>query len=225
MPASKIKAVFFDAGGTLLRPARSIGETYAEIARHYGQHWEAQVLSDGFKAAFKRRRPRPDEEVATDGDERAWWRLVVEDTLIVVERPESFPFDHYFEELYHVYARPELWRVYPEVVTVLETLRGRGLRLAVLSNWDWRLRPLLEGLELAPFFEAVLISGEHGAEKPSPKLYAAALAKLGLDPHEALMVGDDPLNDYWAPQQAGWHSLLVERPKQDLRAVLELFRI
>lgn len=223
MPASKIKAVFFDAGGTLLRPARSIGETYAEIARHYGQHWEAQDLSDGFKAAFKRRRPRPDEEVATDGDERAWWRLVVEDTLTSVGRPESFPFDHYFDELYHVYARPELWRVYPEVVTVLETLRARGLRLAILSNWDRRLRPLLEGLDLAPFFEEVLISGEQGAEKPSPKLYAKALSQLGLRPHEALMVGDDPLNDYWAPQKEGWHSLLVERPKQDLRAVLELF--
>lgn len=225
MPASKIKAVFFDAGGTLLRPARSIGETYAEIARHYGQRWDPAALGEGFKVAFKRRRPRPDAEVATNGDERAWWRLVVEETLTVVERPESFPFDHYFEELYYVYARPELWRVYPEVSSVLEILRARGLRLAVLSNWDWRLRPLLEGLDLAPFFETVLISGEHGAEKPSPKLYAAALATLGLEPHEALMVGDDPLNDYWAPQKAGWHSLLVERPKQDLGAVLELFRI
>lgn len=220
MPGSKIKAVFFDAGGTLLRPAQPIGETYAAIARHYGQRWDAAALGAGFKSAFKKRRPRPDAEVATNGDERAWWKLVVADTLAAVECPEGFPFDHYFEELYTVYARPELWRVYPEAVPVLEALRARGLKLAVLSNWDWRLRPLLEGLELAPFFDDVLISGEHGAEKPSVKLYATALARLGLEPHQALMVGDDPLNDYWAPQQAGWHAVLVERPQQDLLSVL-----
>lgn len=220
MTAAHIRVVFFDAGGTLLRPAQPIGETYAAVARHYGQNWEPAELTESFKAAFKKRRPRPDHEVATNGDERTWWKLVVADTLDAVGRPESFPFDHYFEELYAVYARPELWRVFPEVFPVLDVLRERGVKLAVLSNWDWRLPPLLDALELTPYFDKILISGHHGAEKPSPKLYAAALAAFDLQPHEALLVGDDPLNDYWTPKKLGWHALLVERPHQDLGSVL-----
>lgn len=219
-PESKIKVVFFDAGGTLLRPAQPIGETYAALAKNYGQHWDAKKLHHGFKASFKKLRPRPDAEVATNGDERAWWKEVVRGTLGHVEMPGHFPFDAYFEELYWLYARPELWRVFPEVIPVLQTLRERGLKLAVLSNWDARLRPLIEGLEMAPFFDEVLISGELGSEKPSPKVYAAALEKMGIAADEALMIGDDPLNDYWAPHKAGWHAMLVERPLHDLRVVL-----
>ncbi len=223
MVSSKIKVVFFDAGGTLLRPAQSIGETYARLARNYGQNWDADLLQKGFKSAFKRLRPRPDAEVSTDGDERTWWKRVVLGTLDDVAVPDTFPFDDFFEELYRHYTRPDVWRVYPDVYLVLEKLRARGLKLAVLSNWDARLRSLINGLDLSVYFDAILISGELGAEKPSPTIYNAAVKQLGISPAQALMVGDDPLNDYWAPQKSGWHAVLVERPRNDLQVVLDWF--
>ena len=53
------------------------------------------------------------------------------------------PFD-VFDELYRLFADPDVWRVYPEVFEVLQALKARGLIMGVLSNWDIRLGPLLE---------------------------------------------------------------------------------
>lgn len=217
-----IKVIFLDAGGTLLHPARPVGETYATFAARYGQNWQAEILTAGFRSAFKKARPRTTHEpVSRNGDERPFWRRVVREALSAVAVPESFPFDSWFEELYAAYAQPELWLLYPETLLVLETLRRRGVRLALLSNWDSRLRPLLNGHGLTPFFEQIIISGEQGAEKPDTAFYELAAERLCIAPHEALMVGDDPTNDYDAPQDAGWQALLIDRQQNDLRSVLD----
>ncbi len=66
-----------------------------------------------------------------------------------------------------------------------------GLKLAVVSNFDTRLRPLLDALELSPLFDTIVVSAEVGAEKPNPLLFETACSQLGIDPEEALHVGDD----------------------------------
>ena len=99
-------------------------------------------------------------------------------------------FDAYFDRLYAHYASAPAWRVYPEVPEVLAALRERDLALAVVSNFDSRLSPLLDALGLAPFFDAVVCSGAVGAAKPDPAIFAHALAALGVETSQALHVGD-----------------------------------
>lgn len=219
MPLPDASAIFFDAGGTLLRPARPVGETYAEIAAHYGAALDAGRVQREFKNAFAHLQDRTGFPVPTDGEDKAWWREVVRLSLAKEDVPERFPFDDCFEEVYAAFARPGLWRVFPEVEAVLATLRDAGRRLYVLSNWDARLRDTLRGLDLLPYFEAVVISSEQGVAKPDPAIYRRALEIAGLEQEEtsapssspALMVGDDEENDYWAPRRAGWQALVIDR--------------
>ena len=61
----------------------------------------------------------------------------------------------------------------------------------MVSNFDTRLRPLLEALELAPLFDTIVVSAEVCAEKPNPLVFETACQQLGIEPAEALHVGDD----------------------------------
>ena len=63
--------------------------------------------------------------------------------------------------------------------------------MAVVSNFDTRLRPLMHSLGLEPLFDSLVISAEHGIEKPNPRLFEAACDELGVDPADAVHVGDD----------------------------------
>jgi len=93
------------------------------------------------------------------------------------------------------YARPflEALEPDPDARAVLEELRGRGLRLAVVSNtpFGWANRALLERYSLLGYFDALAFSDEVGFVKPRPEIFEAALAKLGVPASEAAMVGDE----------------------------------
>jgi HAD superfamily hydrolase (TIGR01509 family) len=78
---------------------------------------------------------------------------------------------------------------------VLDELRGRGLRLAVVANWDCALRGVLEQLGLAPRFETIVASAEAGAEKPDPEIFRVALERLGVEPARALHIGDEDVDE------------------------------
>jgi putative hydrolase of the HAD superfamily len=81
------------------------------------------------------------------------------------------------------------------VLPVFRTLRRRGHRLGLISNWDQRLRPVLGGLDLDVWLDPIVISCEVGAEKPDPAIFRIALDAARAQPSEALMVGDAPAAD------------------------------
>lgn len=83
------------------------------------------------------------------------------------------------------------WRAYADAVEVLRALRERGVATALVSNVGFDLRPVLDGLGLLSWLDAVVLSYEVGAIKPEPGIFAAALDALGgVAPGDALMVGD-----------------------------------
>jgi len=84
----------------------------------------------------------------------------------------------------------EGWVAYADAVGVLEALRERGIRTAVVSNVGFDSRPILEGLGLSSLLDAVVLSYEVGAIKPEPEIFAAALEAVDVVAGEALMVGD-----------------------------------
>lgn len=218
-----IDVVFFDAGGTLIRPRHPVGETYARLARNYGGRWDPQLAHQGFKEAFANLSPRPPHwPVPADGDDRPWWREVARRAARRAGMRDDFPFDLFYSELYDAYARPDLWMAFPEAEDVLERLANSGYRLAVLSNWDARLHPVLEGLHLARWFERVLVSAELGCEKPCREAYRQAARLFAAPPERCLMVGDDPHTDGTAPRAAGWNALVVRRPAENLAKVLDV---
>src|SRR5215216_1566531 len=92
----------------------------------------------------------------------------------------------------YVGALDSEYAVLPGVPEALARLRSMGLELAVVGNWDLRLREHLERLGLASFLAAVVSSAEAGAPKPDPRPFLAALELVGGRPERALHVGDSP---------------------------------
>jgi putative hydrolase of the HAD superfamily len=85
-------------------------------------------------------------------------------------------------------SEPSAWPVYPDASEVVQAIKSSGVKTALVSNFHVDLRPHLiaNGIEL----DAYVISFEHGCQKPDPRIFRAALEKLGEQPADALMVGD-----------------------------------
>ena len=104
---------------------------------------------------------------------------------------------------------------------MLEKLQPR-FHLAVISNFDGRLRMILEQLGISKFFRHVFISSEIGADKPDPEIYQRALKFLDLPANQALHVGDDPERDWKAASAAGLSIVQLDRQKNSLRDLLSI---
>jgi HAD superfamily hydrolase (TIGR01509 family) len=70
-----------------------------------------------------------------------------------------------------------------------------GLKLGVVSNWDFELPTILERLGIACYFGAVVTSAEAGSPKPAPRIFELALERLGVPAERAVHVGDDPADE------------------------------
>jgi putative hydrolase of the HAD superfamily len=76
---------------------------------------------------------------------------------------------------------------------LLEALRARGLRLAIVSNTavpGWLLRPTFDRQGLTERVDAIVLSSEVGKRKPHPAIFERALGELEVEPDQALFVGD-----------------------------------
>ncbi|KAK6124669.1 hypothetical protein DH2020_041591 [Rehmannia glutinosa] len=91
----------------------------------------------------------------------------------------------------------------PNAEQVFEALRKAGVKVAIVSNFDTRLRPLLRALKCDHWFDAVAVSAEVEAEKPNPMIFLKACEFLGVQPEDAVHVGDDRRNDIWGARDAG----------------------
>jgi putative hydrolase of the HAD superfamily len=217
---ARLRAVVFDVGGTLIYPADPVGETYAKFAYSYGVKLPAEATTAAFRLAMKNGGPRAKGSIPCDGNDRAWWKQVVQRSMPDAAFVDKSAFEAFFEEVYLFYAKPEAWGVYPEVLEVLEALRDRGLDLVVLSNWDARLHTVLDGNGLGEYLGQRFISAELGWEKPDPAIYRHVAEILRLPSTALLSVGDDSKNGMEGPRKAGWKAVQIERPKKDLWAAV-----
>src|SRR5436305_5218150 len=103
------------------------------------------------------------------------------------------------------------FEAFEDAQPALRELRGRGLRLVVVSNWDYALPDVLARIGLLELVDAVVASAAVGAAKPDPRIFQAALARAGCAPTEALHIGDSPEKDVAGAEAAGIPALLLDR--------------
>jgi putative hydrolase of the HAD superfamily len=126
------------------------------------------------------------------------------------------------------HRRSNLWsRPNEGASQTLSALRGRGYRLAVVSNADGRVRTLLDQAQLAPFFDCILDSAEIGIEKPDRRIFVAAAEKLGLPAESCAYVGDIYEIDILGARAAGLYPVLIgdcpaEEPVERIAKLEEL---
>lgn len=200
--ASDLKAISFDVGGTLIEPWPSVQRIYAAVAEEFGCAGISEDrLKHQFVDAWKARRHF--------GYSRDEWRELVAQTYEGTAASEQI--DLLFPALYERFEQAGCWRVFPEVVPVLGRLRALGFRLAITSNWDERLRPLLSALALRDFFEVVTVSAEEGVHKPDARLFHRTCGALDLPAAQVLHVGDSVREDFEGARGAGLRSIHVTR--------------
>lgn len=198
---SGIQAVTFDAGGTLIEPWPSVGHIYAEVAARFGVHEaDPAQLNRQFVAAWRAKR-------GFDYSRAAWLELV-ERSFAGLANPLPAGC---FPAVYERFTEPDAWHVFEDVRPALDALDRHGTRLAVVSNWDERLEPLLERLGLRQKFEAVIVSCHAGFTKPAPGIFTMALERLGLPPGMVLHVGDSTTEDVAGARTSGMHARLIQR--------------
>jgi putative hydrolase of the HAD superfamily len=202
-----VRAVVFDAVGTLIHPHPPAAVVYAEVGRRHGNHIDIDGIRRRFAAAFegeeaidRRTGWRTSEE-----RERRRWRNIVSAVLSDVADPQAC-----FVELYFHFARANSWKCDPDAAAVLAHLAGAGFPLAIASNYDSRLRKVVaERPELAPISQLV-ISSEVGWRKPACEFFDAVCYRLKCTPDELLYVGDDLANDFEGACSAGLHAILLD---------------
>ena len=165
---------------------------------------------------------RPAIDGPRENDDKGWWRELVGRVFDQVAPSLSeLDRDNFFEIAYEHFAEAGVWKLYPEVLDVLEQLRER-FQLAVISNFDGRLRLILQNLGISKYFAHVFISSELGADKPDPEIFRRALKLMHLNANEVLHVGDDPERDWKAAKEAGLLVFQLDRPRNSLRDLLKL---
>ena len=193
-----IKAVFVDAGGTLMRLREPVGVTYARAARARGHDAEPVEIELRFRRAMQARGDQVQE-----GDGRAYWRPIVSESVATDD-------EVLFESLYDYYAQPRAWWVDTDALRVLGALSRQGLRLGILSNWDTRLRALYHRFALDRLFPYLVCSAEVEVAKPDPAIFQLACRVAGVSPRDAVHVGDSPENDVAGASRAGMVGLLFD---------------
>src|SRR5256714_4570220 len=179
---NRIKTIFFDAAGTLIHLPKSVGRHYAYVGERIGLRLNRVELDEAFAACWKETPQRPAVDGPRDDDDKGWWRELANRVLDrVAPGVADLDRDAFFEAIYGHFAEPGVWDLYPEVNDVLEKLHGR-FQLAVISNFDGRLRVILEHLAVSNFFSHVFLSSELGADKPDPEIYRRALRVIGARP-------------------------------------------
>jgi putative hydrolase of the HAD superfamily len=205
-----VRALFFDVGGTLLRPWPSVGAIYASLANRHGMTATAENLQRAFRESWAALK-RPGLTVSR----KDWWRELVFRTLGQENQA-------CFEELFEIFARADAWQVFPDVEDTLREARSRGLRVGIISNWDERLRPLLDEIGLALYFDSMTISCEIGVEKPDPRIFQAALHAAGVPVKQAVHVGDSDTADVRGAEAVGMTAVLLNRGKGEGVGVRDL---
>jgi putative hydrolase of the HAD superfamily len=201
-PFGNIRAVTLDVGSTLIEPRPSVGHVYASVAARYGHPGlSPDLLNERFQMAFGARSGPLHRSVD--------WESVVDQTF--QDLVEPLPSRSFFAALYREFSEPGTWRIYEDVIPALVGLRARRMPLAIVSNWDDRLRPLLVSLDLARHFEHIVISCEVGVSKPHPAIFQRAAQLLQLPVASILHVGDHLQEDVAGARQAGFHGLLLQR--------------
>jgi len=204
LPFQPVRAVFFDAVGTLIHPVEPVPATYRRFAARQGLMLDEPTVQLRMKSAYAHQE-RLDQAAGWRTDEAREfdrWQSIVRDTL-----PEAAVC---FDELWHYFSTPQAWTVADDTAEALIQLQQRGLVLGIASNFDQRLASILPAFPaLAPVAAVSIISSAIGWRKPGRGFFEEVIRQAECEPAEIMFVGDDWRNDIEGATAAGLRAVLM----------------
>ena len=200
--------IIFDAVGTLIEPDPPVATAYARIGRRYGSGLDEAVVKERFHSAFAAVEDRDFAGDLSTSEEREHerWRKIVSLVFDDLEDTEAC-----YRDLFEHFAQPSAWRCYDDVLPTLQDLKQAGFRLGIASNFDERLRSVLNGLPIGGLLELYVVSSTIGFRKPSPKFFEAIAGRAGVACERIVFVGDDRRNDIEPAIASGMTALQIDR--------------
>jgi putative hydrolase of the HAD superfamily len=190
MRFADLDAVTVDGYGTLLRLLDPVPSLRRALAGH-GIERQDDEIGLAFRAEVGYYRPH-----ALEGRDAATLAVLRRDCVGVFLGALGDPLAP--EEFVADFIAALVFEPIPGAAETIAALKARGLRLAVVANWDCALPEHLTAAGLAECFDTVVTSARAGAAKPDSAIFELALRELGVRPERALHVGDEPLDEQGA---------------------------
>lgn len=214
-----MKAVFFDAGNTLLHPFPSVAEVCRTVLDAHGHKVDVERIEAEL--------PHADDvyEAQYSADDTFWmseqraselWSQMY--ATVLRRLGLNGRADGLGRHVYEAFGDPRWWATYADVIPGLARLKGLGLALGMISNWDSRLPDICRGLGLSDYFDFVISSANLGLHKPNPRIFELALERTGVGAAEACHVGDHYYADVLGARAAGLVPVLMNRTGLQLKA-------
>jgi HAD superfamily hydrolase (TIGR01509 family) len=212
MNPSRFRAIFFDAGNTLLYPRLE------DLVEDLGAQGYSATVED-FHAAERAGKRKLDEwlwpqirrgEVPRTIDHFYW----AEYLRALMERLGAPEPEHarLIGRVAEGFRNIRMWsHVMPDTPPTLASLQTQGNFLGVISNSVGTMEEQLVRVDLRRYFQAVFDSAIVGVEKPHPEIFRMALASAGVEPSQAVFVGDTYATDIGGAQLAGMQGVLIDR--------------
>ncbi|MER3410665.1 MAG: hypothetical protein C4305_09615 [Thermoleophilia bacterium] len=199
-----LRAVLFDVDFTLCRPGPELGPAgYERLGREYGLVLDPERYRAARAAAIEDLRVHPELE----HDEAVWLRFTEDIVRGMGGRGPAVR--EVARRIVRGWEEARNFEVYEDVGPTLSELRRRGLKLGLVSNTSRDLGAFVSHHSLD--VDAWVSSGALGKVKPSPLIFQAALELLGVEPVEAVMVGDSLRDDVEGARAAGLRAILLDR--------------
>jgi putative hydrolase of the HAD superfamily len=201
---AELKAVLFDVDFTLARPGPELGpEGYVRVGERHGLRLEPVRYEAARDGALVDLRRHPELE----HDDEIWFRFTER-----IVRGMGGDADSAYAcavEITRAWERHENFELYDDVQDVLAALRSPGLRIGLVSNSARDVREFARhhGLDV----DAGISSFHHGRTKPHASIFRAVLDLLGVEPPEAVMVGDTIADDIDGALALGMRAILLDR--------------
>ncbi|CAI5479083.1 unnamed protein product [Closterium sp. Yama58-4] len=194
------RALLVDAMGTLIDTSEPEHKVYETVGQKYGVSLSAEEILRRYRTAYSKPWRGA---LRYEGEALPFWHHIISEST-GCSNPS------YAEELHGYYATQTAWRLSdPHAHEAFAAIRQAGIKVAVVSNFDSRLRSVLQSLGCLNCFDAVAVSAEVRAEKPCGKIFHAACDMLNVRPDEVVHVGDSWKNDIGGAKAAGCGGALL----------------
>lgn len=207
-----VDAVLFDFHGTLAQVEDPVTWVLAAAAACGAglDHGRATILADRLVTAGRAGGPLPRRvpiHLAEHWADRDLYEHSHRIAYTGLAETVSTDVEGLADALYERLLGADGWLPYADTALVLKTLHDAGIKIAVVSNVGFDIRPHFAAWGLDPLIDAYALSYEIGRTKPDPAIFLRACGMLGVTPERTLMVGDSPADA--GAVQAGCSALVL----------------
>lgn len=200
-----IKVVLFDLGLTLIYT-----KSYSEIYKQILTNFKINVSLEDIIRAQKATEREFDTSTYDKNRRKEFWteyNIALLEKL-GIEKNKVFIATQ-IDELWWRYSHVQ---IYPDVKPTFARLKAKGLKLGLVSNgFKQDIDHVLEELVLTKWFDVIVCIDSCNCAKPNKEIFLYALDKLGLQPNEAIFIGDSILYDYEGALRVGIKPYLINR--------------